>query len=246
MITAFVVVCFLLWLYFRYAGPVLITYKKLHPEAITPTRAYHRAACWDVYSTVDYTIPPGCWTEIPTGLAFAPAFHFHIPFFNWTCTPLGNIAGRIFTRSGLASRKGIRCHLGIIDNDYRGEWTIIVHNHNEKENGYVRIHQGDKIAQIDFYRVLSSYLFEVQKLSKSVRGAKGFGSSGRQYSMSKYKAKWKPNSLNKAFWNEVLTGRKIIKVNFDKNGISSFVLDSKETIHLIHKDSKQGVLYIIH
>jgi deoxyuridine 5'-triphosphate nucleotidohydrolase len=179
MMSYFLIGCFGAWIYLRYFGPVFITYRKLHPGAQSPTRAYHRSACWDVYSTIDWTIPPNCWQEIPTGLAFAPAFHFHIPFLNWTITPLGNIAGRIFTRSGLASRKGVRCHLGIIDNDYRGEWTIIVHNHNNKESGYLRIHKGDKIAQIDFYRVPSTWLFEVKKLSKSVRGVKGFGSSGK-------------------------------------------------------------------
>jgi dUTP pyrophosphatase len=172
----FLVWCIGAWIYLRYFGPVFITYKKLHPEALLPTRSYHRSACWDIYSTVNYTIPPNCWQEISTGLAFAPAFHFHIPLLNWTITPFGNIAGRIFTRSGLASRKGIRCHLGIIDNDYRGEWSVIMHNHNKIP---VRIKVGDKIAQIDFYRVPSTYMFAVNKLSPSLRGSKRFGSSDK-------------------------------------------------------------------
>ncbi len=168
------VVLFFTWVYFRYFGPLFITYQKVNDKAITPTRAYHRAACWDVYSCITWTIPPGCWQEFPIGLKFAPAFHFHIPFLNWTVTPFGNIAGRIFTRSGLASRKGIRCHLGIIDNDFRGEWTIIMYNHGSDP---VRIRIGDKIAQIDFYRVPSTFLFGVKKLSSSERGERKFGSS---------------------------------------------------------------------
>jgi deoxyuridine 5'-triphosphate nucleotidohydrolase len=176
IISVCIIALLLIWGYFRYLGPVFITYQKIHPHAIAPTRAYHRAACWDVYSNINWTIPAGCWQEINTGLKFAPAFHFHIPFLNWTITPLGNIAGRIFTRSGLASRRGIRCHLGIIDNDYRGEWTIIMYNHGKDP---VRIRTGDKVAQIDFYRVPSTYMFKVGKLSKSVRGEKGFGSSDK-------------------------------------------------------------------
>ena len=62
---------------------------------------------------------------------------------------------------------------------------------------------------------------------------------------SKYKAKWKENCLNKSFWKEVLVGRKIVKINFDKHGLSSLVLDSKEIIYLRHADLKVGVLYII-
>jgi hypothetical protein len=62
---------------------------------------------------------------------------------------------------------------------------------------------------------------------------------------SKYKAIWKEHSLNKAFWNEVLVGRKIVKLNFNKNGLASLVLDSKEIVYLIHEDPKKGVIFII-
>ena len=172
----YILLILVLWGYLRYFGPVFVTFKKLVPVAQTPTRAYHRSACYDIYSLVDRSIPIGSWQEISTGVAFAPAFHFHIPLLNLTITPFGNIAGRIFTRSSQA-KKGLRCHLGIIDNDFRGEWTVIVYNHNPEHP--VRIHIGDKIAQIEFYRVPSTWLFSVKRLSTSLRGERKFGSSGR-------------------------------------------------------------------
>jgi hypothetical protein len=48
---------------------------------------------------------------------------------------------------------------------------------------------------------------------------------------SKYRTKWKPYSLNKEFWNEVLRGRTITKIEWDKRGIKAIVLDSGERIY---------------
>lgn len=46
----------------------------------------------------------------------------------------------------------------------------------------------------------------------------------------KYKSEWHPNSLNKSFWNEVLKGRKIAKLTFNKTGLKYLVLDSGEKV----------------
>ena len=45
-----------------------------------------------------------------------------------------------------------------------------------------------------------------------------------------YKAKWKVNSLNKSFWTEVLVGRKIKNIAFNKTGIKYILLDSGEKV----------------
>jgi dUTP pyrophosphatase len=163
-------------LYLRLLFPIIVTFKKIDPEAIKPTRAYHRAACWDVYSIEDGVIPAGQWREIRTGIIYATWPHIHIPFLNLTFTPLSNVVMKIYTRSGLAKKKAWRNHLGIIDNDYRGELTILAYNH--RSDYPIRFRKGDKIAQIEFTRVPGSHMFEVRKLSDSLRGDKGFGSSG--------------------------------------------------------------------
>jgi hypothetical protein len=46
----------------------------------------------------------------------------------------------------------------------------------------------------------------------------------------KYKTKWKVNSLNKAFWKEVLVNRKIVDLKFNKYGLSSIHLDNGEVL----------------
>jgi dUTP pyrophosphatase len=172
----YLIIILALWFYLRYFGPLFITYKRDDASIQKPDRAYHKAACWDIYAKDDITIPSGDWRSIPTGLRFAPWPHIHIPILNWTFLPFGNVAAKMHTRSSHA-KKGLRVHLGVLDNDYRGEILAIVYNHNP---GYpIRINPGDKIAQIEFYRVPETFLIPVSKLSSSARGEKGFGSSGR-------------------------------------------------------------------
>ncbi len=167
---------FIIWGYFRYLGPVFVAFKKIYPSCKKPTKSYSRAACFDAYAAEDQLIPVGQWREVSLGVAVAPLFHFYIPFLKLTLTPLGNIACKIHTRSGWAMKKGLRNHLGIIDNDYRKELTAIVYNNGSYP---VRIRKGYKIAQLEFYRVPSVFLIQKKNLSKSERGEKGFGSTGK-------------------------------------------------------------------
>jgi len=167
----------LLLFYLRYHCPLIITYKLTHPDARKPDRAYHRAACFDVYAVEEVFIKSGEWREVEIGASFASWPHFYIPWFNITCTPLGNVAMRIHTRSGLALKKGLRAHLGVIDNDYRKPLTVLLFNSNYPFP--VHIHKGDKVAQVEFYRVPSVWMVGVKKLSKSLRGEQGFGSTGQ-------------------------------------------------------------------
>jgi len=174
MIYFSLLIIFLIWLH--YLSPLLITYKLAHPAAKTPSKAYHKAACFDVYAVEDTTVPSGGWKEINIGVAFAAWPHIYFSRLGVTFTPLGNIAAKIHTRSGLAKKKGLRAHLGIIDNDYRNAWTVLMFNGYEFP---VRFHAGDRVAQIEFYRVPSTYLFKKDKLSNSLRGTNGFGSTGK-------------------------------------------------------------------
>lgn len=175
MIWIFLFLLFLVWL--RHFSPIIVTYKLLSSNAHVPTRSYHKAACYDMYGTEDVTIPPGQWRKISTDIAFAPWPHIYIKKLNLTFTPFGNVASKIHTRSGLASKKGQRAHLGIIDNDWRGECGVIMFNHNSYP---VRYHPGDRIAQIEFYRVPQVWFWKREKkLSNSLRGTGGFGSSGK-------------------------------------------------------------------
>ncbi len=83
---------------------------------------------------------------------------------------------RIEARSGMGFKHGIQPHPGIIDNQYRGDLGIKLYNLTEKE--YV-VKAGDKIAQIVAYPLIEMNVEFVDKKEKTVRGEKGFGSSGK-------------------------------------------------------------------
>lgn len=166
----------LVFVYLRFYSPIIVTYKLLDDSAKTPTKAYHKAACFDLYCTEDTTVPPQQWRTISTKIAFAPWPHLYVPFLNITLTPFGNVAAKIHTRSGLAIKRGQRAHLGIIDNDYRDEVSVVMFNHNSFP---MRYKPGERVAQIEFYRVPSTLLWKREKLSNSRRGTNGWGSSGK-------------------------------------------------------------------
>jgi dUTPase len=81
-------------------------------------------------------------------------------------------------RSGLAIKHGITVlnAPGTIDSDYRGEIKVILINLGN-ENFVVR--RGDRVAQLVVAPVVRVQWEEVEKLTESLRGPNGFGSTGR-------------------------------------------------------------------
>ena len=109
------------------------------------------------------TINPGKTAMISTGIAVAIPKKYEI---------------QIRPRSGLAAKKGISVlnTPGTIDSDYRGEIKIILINLSQKS--FV-VKSGDRIAQMILCPVAKGKLKEVKNLPKTVRGKKGFGSTGK-------------------------------------------------------------------
>jgi len=101
---------------------------------------------------------------IPTGIAFA--------------LPEG-YAGFVQPRSGLALRHGITClnTPGLIDAGYRDELKVLLVNLDPVEA--FEIHRGDRIAQLVVQAVAAVEWAPVAELPDSVRGAGGFGHTGR-------------------------------------------------------------------
>ena len=71
--------------------------------------------------------------------------------------------------------------VGVIDSDYRGEIIITLHNDTDDIQF---ISPNERIAQLVIIPYVSSDFIDVDKLSETERGNKGFGSTGRKY---KYK-----------------------------------------------------------
>ena len=81
-------------------------------------------------------------------------------------------------RSGLALKKGISVlnSPGTIDADYRGEIGVILINLSDSD---FKIDSGDRIAQMIVAKHETVNWKPVDKLDDSLRGDKGFGSTGK-------------------------------------------------------------------
>ena len=79
-------------------------------------------------------------------------------------------------RSGLADKYGLHVLAGVIDNGYRGELEILLVNLSHQS---MQILPGDRIAQAILVPLIDAEVEEVDELSETERGEKGFGASGR-------------------------------------------------------------------
>lgn len=91
--------------------------------------------------------------------------------------PVGYEA-QIRPRSGLAAKHGLTVlnTPGTIDADYRGEIKVIIVN---LSNENFTVSDGERIAQMIISKHEQAELVEVETLSKTERGAGGFGHTGK-------------------------------------------------------------------
>lgn len=143
----------------------LIAVKKLDERAVLPTYGSEYAAGADLYALADGEIvfQPGETKFVRTGLAM------EIP---------EGYAGLIYARSGLACKRGLAPanKVGVVDSDYRGEVMVALHNHSNEEQ---KISAGERIAQLVVTPFLKATFEETDALNETVRGAGGFGSTGK-------------------------------------------------------------------
>ena len=118
-------------------------------------------ACFDEEEVV---IRPGERLQVPTGLCVEP------------CVP--DVAGFIYSRSGLGAVKGVVVAqgVGVVDADYRGEIVVWLLNTSDRP---VVLERGDRVAQLVFQPVCRPEPVAVDALSETERGDGGFGHTGR-------------------------------------------------------------------
>ena len=142
-----------------------IRVKILRNGAKLPTYGSPEAAGADLYACLEssVTIRPGETAFIPTGIAM------EVP---------KNCAGLVYARSGLACKQGLAPanKVGVVDSDYRGEITVVLHNHGSVAQ---TVENGQRIAQMVITPVLTPPYEEAQELSDTNRGQGGFGSTGK-------------------------------------------------------------------
>lgn len=82
----------------------------------------------------------------------------------------------VFARSSLGIKKLIIPNsVGVIDSDYRGEIKVPLMYFGDEE---ITIHVGQRIAQGMLVKVNKANLVKKERLSDTVRGIGGFGSTG--------------------------------------------------------------------
>ena len=116
---------------------------------------------------------PSSVTIAPFSIATIPA-GFALEITDYPTQNNMSVEIQIRPRSGL-TKKGVVAQLGTVDVSYRGEFMVNVYNFNNHE---VVIEPYDRIAQIVVCPIYKPEVIEVDDLSETNRGAKGFGSSG--------------------------------------------------------------------
>ena len=144
---------------------VKILVKKFDKDIKLPTYKTSGSSGMDLVAYIKnkIAINPGATAIIPTGIAVA------IP---------KNYEMQIRPRSGLASKNSISVlnTPGTIDSDYRGEIKIILINLSKKS---FIVKSGDRVAQMIICPVAKGKLKEVKNLPRTIRGKRGFGSTGK-------------------------------------------------------------------
>ena len=139
--------------------------KLLNNKAKMPTMGSEKAAGYDLYACTNspIIIAPHQTIKINTGVSIE--------------LPHGYFGG-IFARSGLATNQGLRLAncVAVIDEDYRGEWIVPLHNDTDNPQ---TINPMERIAQLVVIPYLPVEFEEVDALSDTERGDKGFRDSGR-------------------------------------------------------------------
>ena len=134
--------------------------KKLRDDALLPVRKKPSDTGLDLCSVEKVVLKPGEFKAVPTGIAVEiPHGYF----------------GLIKDRSGLALNYGLHCLAGVVDENYRGEIKVVLINLGNQE---VVLDKHTRIAQLLIIPYLPVEVKEVQELSQTERGEKGFGSSG--------------------------------------------------------------------
>ena len=139
--------------------------EKIGREIPLPYYATEGAAAVDLHACIDeaVTLPPGGRALLPTGLAAA--------------IPAGHV-GLLAVRSSMGIRHGVTLSngVGVIDSDYRGQVHVGLHNLSGEP---YTVQPGDRVAQLLVVPVDAPEIEVVDALPETVRGAGGFGSTGR-------------------------------------------------------------------
>lgn len=143
---------------------VIMKVKKLRDDARLPEYSHQGDACFDFFLAEDDVVPPyAVGYKVPLGLAVE--------------IPKGYFL-EILVRSSTGLKTPLRLSnsIGVVDEGYKGEICLILDN---LADASTILTKGERIAQGMLRQKVDTVIVETHELSKSDRGAGGFGSSGR-------------------------------------------------------------------
>lgn len=144
-------------------GPL---FKRLHPDAVLPSRANAHDGGLDLRSVEAVWLEPGQQAAVDTGLAVA--------------IPVGRV-GLVFARSGNALRYGLTLAnaVGVIDAGYRGPLKVLLSHQGAAGSDAFGAQPGERIAQLLIVDCDLSDPVEVDELPAPADTRQGgFGSTG--------------------------------------------------------------------
>ena len=133
---------------------------QLDKHAYLPIKAYEADAGFDLFAPFDFTLKAHSSIAVDLGV------HFEIP---------KGYVGFLKSKSGLNVHNNIVCE-GVIDSGYTGSIVAKLYNFSDISYSFYR---GQKVTQIVFLPIPDIKLKQVNELSNTARGSKGFGSSGK-------------------------------------------------------------------
>lgn len=135
--------------------------KLLKPDAKIPAYGRQGDAGLDLVSCEDFTLEPG---------------QRHLFKLGFAMEILEGTVALVWDRGGMATNHGIHSMAGVIDSNYRGEVSVVLLNTSDQA---YQIKKGDKIAQMLIQKFTQADFEQVDELSDSERGTKGWFSSGK-------------------------------------------------------------------
>ena len=137
--------------------------ERIHPNAVLPRYAHPEDAGMDLSAVETVVLEPGKSALVKTGLVL------ELP---------ENTEAQIRPRSGLALKHAVTVlnAPGTIDQGYRGEIGVILINHGSTP---FTVEPGMRIAQMVIAPVVHGEIVEASVSENSLRGAGGFGSTGK-------------------------------------------------------------------
>lgn len=168
--------------FIRFIKDSAIKVKKLHKDAIIPTRSNPTDSGLDLYSVEEVILEPGKHQMVSTGIAIELPESIETrsndpSTFEDVFTSIITFEAQIRPRSGLAAKHGITVlnTPGTVDQSYRGGIKVILLNTSDE---VFIVERGMRIAQMVICPVILPRVVEVDELSDTDRGDGGFGSTG--------------------------------------------------------------------